>query len=559
MIAGQLARAPFKIEMAKCYLKQKGVTLILITFIIALVATAYLLRANDPTRLRVEQDRRTYLALSHAKQALIARAVSHENYPGQFPYPDRREVVNPNYDGKSDCPPSNTAFLIPNSYGLLIGQLPISGQDAPCDILLNGLGEDFRDAQGNRLWYAVSRNLVHHYEFFLTDPSSNPVINPNIISNPNYPWLTLLDRNGALISNRVAVVLIAPGNALTGQNRAGVAPTVNNFLDTFQIGASVFSNADYDSADENFIIGQDSRDLGDLDNSVTKPYYFNDKLVYITIDELMHAITNRAGAEAAALLNAYQIKNGRFPYAANLGASLNNHVSSGVATNGMLPIDITDTCSCASSTSCSCSFSLITNVVLTRGSGTWASRTGSCSRSGASCTCTGAGSCTRTTRTFSCTAAGLCTTNNLTGNNTYTYSVPSYANIYSANLGCSISASNATCNNAGSFNIGLNEAAWFKTNLWQDYFYYQWSSASDLQAGARAGISALLIAAGEPIINPPFAVAKGAAQSRPPINPLSNLEDYLDSVENTNGDTIFDATNRVKTNDYNDQVFVVSP
>lgn len=534
--------------MGKFYLKQKGATLIFATFIIALAATVYLLHAYDPARLSLEQDRRTYLALNDAKQALIAWSASHALHPGQMPFPDRN--ADGNYDGKSDCNSPVSTF----SYGFLLGQLPVFGQDNPCIAPQAGLGNSYQDAQGNRLWYAVSRNLVHKYE----TPSADPLINPSVITSSIYPWLIVKDRNGAIISNRVAVVILAPGNALTGQNRAGVAPTVNQYLDTFQIGASVLSNADYDSADEDFIIGQDSRDLGELDNSVTKPYYFNDKLVYITIDELILAITNRAGAEATALLNAYQAKNGQFPYAANLGASLNNHISNGVATNGMLPIDITDSCACTSASSCSCSFNLINNVVFRRASGTvWTSNTGSCNRTGANCTCTGAGSCTRTTRTFSCTTTGLCT-HNLTGANTYTYSMPNYANVYTANLGCSVSGLNAVCSNAGSFNIGLNESSWFKTNLWQDYFYYQWSSASDLQAGARVGISALLIGAGEPIINPPFAV-KGAAQSRPPINPSPNLNDYLDSAENTNGDTIFDATNQVKANNYNDQVYLVSP
>ena len=86
--------------MDKFYSKQKGAALILVAFIIALAVTAYLLRAYDPTRLSLEQDRRTYLTLSHAKQALIDWAVSHENYPGQLTYPDRREVVTQIMTGK---------------------------------------------------------------------------------------------------------------------------------------------------------------------------------------------------------------------------------------------------------------------------------------------------------------------------------------------------------------------------------------------------------------------------------------------------------------------------
>ena len=550
--------------MHKSCSKQKGATLILAVFIIALASTIYMLRAFDPLKLSLEQDRRTYIELNEAKQALIALAVSHKNHPGQLPYPDRREVMNPNYDGKSDCPPSNTAFVAPASYSLFLGQLPISGQDLPCENPLNGLGEDFHDAQGNRLWYAVSRNLVHRYEFLQADPSSNPVINPSIISNPDYPWLVVKDRNGAIISDRVAVVIMAPGNVLNGQNRAGVAPTANQFLDAFQIGATTLSNADYDSADEDFIIGQDSKSMTDADNSVTKPYYFNDKLVYITIDELLKALTLRPRGEAARLLNEYRAKNGQFPYAANLGASLNNHNSSGVLTNGMLPIDVTNSCACSSETNCTCSFNPIKSVKMYRDAGTWNSLedAGLCSSvsSPKDCTCTGAGSCSRFGTVFSCAALGECTHNlPATPLNKFIFSVNSFADFYNASFGCvtvsdSLPRDTVECNSIGNFTIGLRESDWFKTNLWQDYIYYQWSLANDLQIGAKLGVSAILVGAGEPVINPPLSV-KGAAQ----IRPSPNLNDYLDSQENINGNNVFDATNRINTGDYNDQVFIVAP
>ena len=533
---------------------QKGAVLILMAFIIGLGVLAYLLNSFDPARIRLEQEKKTMQTLNEAKQALIAWAVSHPNYPGQFPYPDRREVVSPNYDGKSDCPPSNTAFLVPNSYALFLGQLPIAGQDLPCENHLQGLGEDFRDAQGNRLWYAVSRNIVHHYEFYLADPSSNPIINPSIVSNSGYPWLKIVDRNGQLISDRVAAVIIAPGNALNGQNRAGVAPTVNQYLDSFSIAidGTSFSNFDYTKPDEAFVVGQDSRELGELDTSVVKPYYFNDKLVFITIDELMNALNNRASVEASNLLKKYRNKNGQFPYAAILGASLNNHNSSGISTKGMLPIDITDNCSCPTSTICSCSFNLIASVAMERDSGTWNTTldAGSCSSAiGApsdTCTCTGAGSCNRFSTNFTCTAAGVCTHNLTIGVNKFVYSpIPAYADIYATSAGCTINGNQAECNNAGTFSIGLNEPTWFKQNLWQDYIYYEWSVASNLQFGSKANLTAILLNAGQ----------ANAGQTRPSLVTL----DYLDTVENTNGDNIFEASNKQKTDVYNDQAFVVAP
>lgn len=522
-------------------LSQKGAVLIFLAFILGLGAAAYLLKSLNVANLQARQNIKTYKTLGDAKEALIAWAISHENRPGQMPFPDRNN--DGNYDGSSDCNSPVSSF----SYAFLLGQLPIYGQTNPCISPQVGIGDNFHDAQGNRLWYAVSRNLVHKYDA----PSADPIINPSIINTPVYPWLRVLDRNGLLISDRVAAVIIAPGNPIGAQNRSSGIADPSEFLDTFQIGATTYSNANYDIPSEDFIIGQDSRNVADADTTYVKPYFFNDLLVFITIDELMSALNNRVASEASLLLNQYKVKNGRYPYAANLGATLNNHVSSGVNKKGMLPIDITDGCSCSAANSCTCSFSPITRVTFTRGGGTaWTSSTG-CTRSGATCTCTGEGSCTRgPTRKFSCDNSGLCTHNVGGASNRYTYTVPSYADIPLVSGNCSIVGTQVNCTNAGTFNIGLKEPTWFKTNLWQDYLYYEWSATSALQLGTKSGLSAILINAGNLTTS-----EIGRFQNRP----STDIRDYLDSAENTNNDTIFDAANKQKTNQYNDQTFVVGP
>lgn len=538
--------------------KQAGAVLILLAFILGLGATAYLLQAAHAINLQAKQDEKTYQVLGEAKQALIAWAVSNRLHPGQMPFPDRN--ADGNYDGKSDCNSPLSTFV----YSFLLGQLPIYGQTNPCIAPQVGIGSDLRDAQGNRLWYAVSRNLVHKYE---TDPLNtnpvDPVINPSIIHNPVYQWLRVLDRNGALISDRVAAVILASGTPLSNQNRTALAGS-SEFLDTFTIGVKTYSNANYDVANEDFIIGQDSKTVTASDTGFVAPYNFNDKLVYITIDELMAELNSRVAAEASALLKQYRAKTGQYPYAANLAASvdtsgnmLNNNISVPDNTKGMLPIDVTDSCSCTSFQSCNCSFQAITDVTFTKNSGTWATSTGACIKSTAKCTCNGAGSCSRATINFMCDNAGTCTTNQ-TGVNLFTYTVPSYADVKPDDTGCFLAGSSAACNGMGTFTIGLKEAVWFKENLWQDYFYYAWSLMADLQSGSKTNIGALLLAVGEPIIYEPYA-SKGGAQNRAPTNPTPNLNDYLDSAENTDGNAIFDAINKQKTNNYNDQTFIVEP
>ena len=184
---------------------QKGAALILIAFILGLGAAAYLIKTLNISNAQIRQDEKTYKALNEAKAALIAYAVSNHDHPGQMPYPDRNG--DGNYDDTSDCYASNVSF----SGAFTIGRLPLFRNDPNCvnsDVTtINGIGTDLRDGRGDRLWYEVSRNLLHDYQ----NPGSNPVINPSINNTPPNTWLVVRDRNGAVISNRVAAVVISSG------------------------------------------------------------------------------------------------------------------------------------------------------------------------------------------------------------------------------------------------------------------------------------------------------------------------------------------------------------
>lgn len=548
--------------------KQQGAALIIMAFILGLIAIAYLLHALDPQILRLQQDKKTMQTLSEAKQALIAWSVSNTLHPGQMPFPDRN--LDGNYDGNSDCNSPTSTFV----YSFLIGQLPILGQTNPCVSPQNGLAENFKDAQGNRLWYAVSKNLTHSYENFdaasqavlLKDPVINPditqypLVNPDFNNYPavkdnvkSFPWLKVVDANGILISDKVAAVIIAPNNAIGGQNRTGVAPSIGQYLDTFVMSGITYSNAIYAQPDQTFVIGQDSDTVKSDDIRFVQPYHFNDQLVFITIDELMDAVGQRAAYEASSVLNQYKAKAGHFPYAAPLGAVLENHLSSGISHSGLVPVDGTDICTCTSQLSCSCNFDAIAKVTFTRGSGTWASRTGACTRYSADCNCVGAGSCTDTSgaESFTCDIAGNCS-HNVSGSNSFTYTVPDYANLRKIIInGCANPVGKKIkCTDAGQFAIGLNVPGWFTSNLWQDFLYYNWSDTNNMALGERTDISAILINVGPAITND-----VGYVQARP----STLIYNYLDSVENTNNDFKFESTVKRKTPIYNDKSFVVSP
>jgi len=529
---------------------QQGYAALIMAFIIAMMSMVFIFKILNKTSMQALQQEKTMQHLNEAKQAVLAWAVSNLDHPGQLPFPDRNDEGN--YDGTSDCNSPTSVF----QYIFLIGQLPVMGRSNPCISPQEKLSIQLTDAYGNRLWYAVSRNLVHKYEL----PAADPVINPGIISNPTYPWLRVVDRNGALISDRVAVVIIAPGNAMDGQNRAGAA-NINQYLDAVTVNGVPYSNNDYDQPDEDFIMAEDMQYVSDTNASVGRPYLFNDQLVYITIDELISALNKRVAQESSWLLTSYRTKNGYFPNAADLSLSTfaTNQYFSGAATQGLIPLDVTDAgCGCVSETSCSCRFNPITSVTMYRDSGTWnsAQDTGSCNStlagSGKECACTGAGSCARFSTSFVCDALGNCTSSNLTPslNNRFIYKLPDYADFYSPLGGCVVVGSQLRCNSGGSFDVGLKEPVWFKTNQWQEYMYYRWSAANDLIAGTQVGLSALLIAVGNPITS-----EVGITQNRH----SNNLADYLDSVENTDADNQFESVLKKRTNTYNDEVFIIAP
>lgn len=555
---------------------QRGMVLILIAFIIGLGAAAFMFKMFNASSLQVEQDEKTMRVLGEAKAALIAWAVSHPSHPGQMPYPDRNG--DGNYDGYSDCFATNVSF----SYSFLLGRLPLRGLDPNCNnhgiTVSAALGEDFRDGTGEPLWYAVSKNLVHDYN----GTGSNPIINPSI-ANIATDWIEVVDRNGNVISNRVAAVIIAPGTSVGAQDRSSAAPDAREYLDRIVRTSDgvPFKNYSLPPLEANqFIMGEDIRRVGANDTVFQKPYYFNDKLVFITADELLAALEVRAANELKnALLNYFEPvsgdrPNGRgvgyFPYAASLGsgkdyACVTSNVAGVLPINSLAPANFT--CSYSrgggvTSASCSTGFTNINSIDMRRNNN-FTSSLGSCTRSGRDCTCTGAGSCSRNTQTFSCNASGSCVAN---FNGTVTFKGGEFT---SANTRCSLACTDVMCSGAGAgsatrdscadpvFNTGGSQLpTWIMTNRWYDYFYYASSrNGIKLTAGSKTNIDSLLVGTGRTIIAPNSAVSKGGSQSRPSCL----VNDYLDTAENADADEIFDKQSLTRVPNYNDHTYIVAP
>ncbi|MBT8420441.1 MAG: hypothetical protein KJO08_06225 [Gammaproteobacteria bacterium] len=273
---------------------QTGAVLLLLLGIIILISSGIFLGHLEQDFLyRSQRDQKTMEALFSTKQALIGWAVGHPNAPGLMPWTDRKG--DGNYDGDSDCASlaSDAAF----NPVFLLGRIPWRGRTNPCERVHGGLGINARDGAGERLWYAVSRNLIRRYQ----SPAGYPIINPALVNTAPFPWLTVRDAANVVISERVAAVILASGSALSGQDRSVDAPNAENYLD-IHVPTGI-DNADADDCfDANPDCGgTDGEDFVLADANAS----FNDRLVFITVDELMGAVEERVLNDADKILDDY--------------------------------------------------------------------------------------------------------------------------------------------------------------------------------------------------------------------------------------------------------------
>ena len=298
-------------------LRQRGAALLTLLILLVLVSCVIIFdRHAQAPPVRPERDAATARSLSDAKTALIAWAVTLSPasgktvVPGLLPFPDRNR--DGNYDGKGDC----VTFGLNDSH--LLGRLPWAGDANPCPRM--GLNIDLRDGAGERLWYAVSRNLLVR--------GRGGAVNPGMgqPGRAEFPWIRLRNARGEVVTEpgggepaAIAAVIIAPGATLAGQDRSRAAPGPSEFLDSVGIGAVTFDNADADgcpdagtapcggpASGEEFIVYPGAPAGGG----------FNDRLTSITVGELMRAVEKRVLGEAALALNRYQDAFGAYPWLA---------------------------------------------------------------------------------------------------------------------------------------------------------------------------------------------------------------------------------------------------
>ena len=288
--------------------KQKGAALIVFALLIVLTATAFLVSVLDGRSLKIEQNKKTLVALSEAKSALIGFALKSGQMtglarPGDLPCPDA------NNDGSSE----------PSCIGNAMGRLP-----------WKTLGiSDLRDSANERLWYAVS-----------TQFKRNPIT--PMLNSDTFGSITLRDsegqivKNGTMISAAIAV-LIAPGSPLTRQDgltQNRTLANINNsvhYLDNFD---SANNSKDEDNSE---FIGSTTNGFidGPIKNGIGADMV-NDHIVAIGYNDLMPLIEKRVAGEIRKRIKTF----GGLPWAApfiNPTISNNNFAPVNGVNGGLLP------------------------------------------------------------------------------------------------------------------------------------------------------------------------------------------------------------------------------
>jgi hypothetical protein len=234
-------KAPFL--LCKPAKLQRGFAMILILSLIVLLSAYFITSGLNRTSAQLSNAReeRTMSALLKAKSALVAYAASEQwqrsmgqvtRQLGALPCPDRDD------DGDADC----IGAGITNSVSL-IGRLPWTTLGT----------DDLRDASGERLWYALSRNF-------------RKLSGVTVVNSDAQGQLTV---TGTATASNVVAVVIAPGPVILGQDRVAGHNNPLSYLEGFNANDNV-----------NFIFTTNARPSDTL----------NDRFVVITQADLMASV-----------------------------------------------------------------------------------------------------------------------------------------------------------------------------------------------------------------------------------------------------------------------------
>jgi hypothetical protein len=244
------------------------------------------------------------------------------------------DASEPNIDGFAEAAGCATSGWVPgqalSAVGMSLGAARCFGR-FPWKSMGLPVGDAGDDVDSLVPWIIVSPNLV-------TSAACLPNLHPSALAQPYagyacsgavpYPWITVRDARGNIVSDRVAVALIIPGVRMQGQVR-GPAAAPNQYLDTVTINAGcpapcqpgTYNNAEFahpDGQPTTLIQAPVDAKAAQRLGYFAQPYNFNDQVAFITVEDLMKALEARARLEVRRQLEAFKLARGYFPFAADL-------------------------------------------------------------------------------------------------------------------------------------------------------------------------------------------------------------------------------------------------
>ena len=303
---------------------QSGVALIMLLVLLAIILVAFVVAGAPEAGTETEQEQQTIHALSIAREALIAYAVSVQpdssaKRPGDLPCPDLDN------DGNAE-----TTCSSPSSR---IGRLPVETLEL----------QDLVDGHGERLWYALSST------FDRSTVNQCPVPGgPNCLNSDTGGTITVRSPAGVIINDGTSVpgaaiaVIFSAGPTITRQDGvsqdrgctgdANVALCQASGKCSDKLGTTARCNpVNYlDAVSGGGLPSEDNRDFVDSDTTngfiegpirgPTGNLIVNDRLLVLRHADLMPRLEQRVAREALRCLKDYAFVPHRYPWAAPIAS-----------------------------------------------------------------------------------------------------------------------------------------------------------------------------------------------------------------------------------------------
>jgi hypothetical protein len=325
-----VGRTRARVRRADLRGRQRGIALVLILALVMMGALFMLVNQLGRAAHRVDRDMVTTGALAEAKQALIGYAARERRLrpltPDNAtpPYYNAAAVASYGTNGLNIDPsdrPGSLPCPAPDEDGIALpAAMCASWSTDGGGVWKNRIGwlpwrtlgiPPLRDADGNLLWYAVS-------DSFRDGSDNQPTPQPLVINSDTPHWTNTnpalpyafrpLTVQGTVPAAKVVAVVIAPGQALSGQDRAGAKYSVRSWLE----------------GENNYLDNDAGAVSDDVFEMLRASPTFNDTLVSVTAEELFSVVENavalRAQRTIVPLLEGYYADWSALPYPATFDA-----------------------------------------------------------------------------------------------------------------------------------------------------------------------------------------------------------------------------------------------